>query len=412
MLHSRVCCLFCLLGLLPAAPAPAGSPSEARASDAKKINEKVKEIAGTAEFLKAVPKHFALLKAVEPAQQRVTLLIEGEVLAKVWPVVPDAEIKVAGWWGRLDQLTAGDRVWVWFKTDRKKQPVALSMLADEMSEQDIHGAGATLEARTEDSITLKPFSSKGKSRTLKAGKAAASRGKEKVTGLGDFAPGSKVYVQSKGDRATLILDAAAFELRRTEQKAALRKRWTEEGLPGSVAFLHVFSGEMDFMLDHEAMRWGRSLKVGDKVTLQATPPIAALVKQVQPWRERTQLRLVVNSFDQADLVPGQRLLLKMTAPPAEVDTAELPPDLDRPRSKQERIEWFLASIYCTCKVKNDTCTGHFYTLASCNPNGCGMPNHMRKTLAAKIDEGLTDRQIFEYLLKEHGPDLLRPHLLP
>ena len=60
----------------------------------------------------------------------------------------------------------------------------------------------------------------------------------------------------------------------------------------------------------------------------------------------------------------------------------------------------------------DGCTGHFYTLASCNPNGCGMPNHMRKILAGKIDKGLTDRQIFEQLFKEHGPPLLRAHLLP
>ena len=45
-----------------------------------------------------------------------------------------------------------------------------------------------------------------------------------------------------------------------------------------------------------------------------------------------------------------------------------------PRERAERIEWFLASIYCTCKVTNDICTGDFYTLSSCNPNGCGMPN--------------------------------------
>ena len=53
-------------------------------------------------------------------------------------------------------------------------------------------------------------------------------------------------------------------------------------------------------------------------------------------------------------------------------------------------------------MKGDNCTGHFYTLASCNPNGCGMPNHMRKLIGAKIDQGLTDRQIFEQLLKEQG----------
>ncbi|MCI0639422.1 MAG: hypothetical protein L0Y70_10135, partial [Gemmataceae bacterium] len=88
-------------------------------------------------------------------------------------------------------------------------------------------------------------------------------------------------------------------------------------------------------------------------------------------------------------------------------------DIDRPRKdKQERIEWFLANIYCTCGVRGDRCTGHFYTLASCNPNACGQPKFMRGILGKKIDAGKTDRQIFEELVKDHGPELLKPHLLP
>jgi hypothetical protein len=63
-------------------------------------------------------------------------------------------------------------------------------------------------------------------------------------------------------------------------------------------------------------------------------------------------------------------------------------------------------------VSGNVCTGHFYTLASCNPNGCGMPRAMRRDVGEMIDKGMSDRQIFEALLKEHGPDLLRPHLLP
>jgi hypothetical protein len=144
----------------------------------------------------------------------------------------------------------------------------------------------------------------------------------------------------------------------------------------------------------------------------ADPPFPAVVKSVKPWRERTQVRLVVKGADQADLKPGDRLGLKMPRPPAEVLEAALPPDVDWPRNRDERVEWFLASIYCTCGVKGDGCTGHFYTLASCNPNGCGMPNAMRQSLAKKIDRGLTDRQIFEELLKTYGPLLTRPHLLP
>jgi cytochrome c-type biogenesis protein CcmH/NrfF len=45
-------------------------------------------------------------------------------------------------------------------------------------------------------------------------------------------------------------------------------------------------------------------------------------------------------------------------------------------------------------------------------NGCGAPNAMRKKVAGMIEQGLTDKQIFEALLKEHGPNLVQAHLLP
>ncbi len=374
------------------------APRDAALADDKKLDKKVKEIAGSAEFLRSVPKHFATLQAVDPARGQVTLLLEGEVLAKVWQLVPDAEVKVSGWWGRLSDLAKGDRVWVWFKTDRKKQAVAVSMIADEISEQDIHGQGISVEWSKPGEIKLTP--EKGSSRLLTIGKHEAARKK------------GRYYVQSAGKKARLILDKEGFQARRDAQRTALRKRWLEEGLPATVAFVHVFSGEMDLVLDHETMRWARSLQKGDQVKLKAEPPIQALVKEIQPWRERTQLRLVVHSFDLADLSTGQRTHLLRERPAAEVETAQLPPDLDRPRSKEERVEWFMASIYCTCGVRGDVCTGHFYTLASCNPNGCGMPNHMRRILRENIEKGLNDRQIFEALLKEFGTDLLRPHLLP
>ena len=122
--------------------------------------------------------------------------------------------------------------------------------------------------------------------------------------------------------------------------------------------------------------------------------------------------LVVIGTEQAALSLGQRCQVKVPAPPPEVEASAYPPDIDRPRTKPERIDWFLANVYCTCGVAKDTCTGHFYTLASCNVNGCGMPNATRTKLSALINEGKTDRQIFDALLKERGPLLLKPHLLP
>jgi hypothetical protein len=307
--------------------------------------ESIKEVAGTAEFLRAVPKKWATVQAVDPKAGTVTLLADGEKEPRAWPLTPDSEVKIAGWWGRPGQLPKGARVWVWFHTDRKKAPTSIFMLADEASAAAIH------EEKTADAA------------------------------------------------------------KRDAQRAWLRERWVAEGLPGTVTFAHV-AGEADVMLDHEAMRWGRSLKAGDKVSLAADPPIPAVVKDVKPWRERTQVRVVINGVDIADLKAGQRTLLKMTPPAKEIEESDYPPDIGRKRTKEERIEWFLASIYCTCKVGGDICTGDFYTLASCNPNGCGNPNMTRKRIGEMIDKGLDDKQIFDDLRAERGPLMVKPHLRP
>jgi hypothetical protein len=385
---------LCLAPPLPAAAPP--DTAEAKARKARRVDKTIREVAGSAEYLRSVPKRWATLTAKAPAARTVTLHVEGEAKPRDWPLAPDAEVKVLGWWGRLDQFTAGDRVWVWFQTNRKGAPVAVAMLADEISAQDIHGKGLTLVRQSKGEIVVKAG---GRERALKAAETK-------------LPAKARLYFQSNDGRARLLFDAAGLEKHRAAQKEALRKRWVAEGLPGSIAFVHRFSGELDLMLDHEAMRWGRALKLGDKVTLLADPPIPAVIKSARPWRERTQLRLVARSAEMTDLLPGQRLGLRVPAPPPDVEGAALPPDLDRPRTRAERVEWFLASVYCTCGVRGNVCTGHFYTLASCNPNGCGMPRAMRRDIEELIDKGLTDKQIFEALLKEHGPGLLRPHLLP
>lgn len=332
--------LLCLC-LLPAAAPPA-------TRDAGKT---IREVAGSAEFLRSVPKKFATVVTRDASRHVVTLRFEGEKEAREWPLLPDAEIKIAGWWGRLDQIKPGTRVWAWLKTNRANKPVAIAMLADDLSQKDIHG-------------------------TVKES------------------------------------DLPALEKQRAEQRKWLSQQWLKSGLPGTVSVVHVFSGEMDFLIDHEGLRWGRNLQTGDKVRLLDSPPIVAVVKSVRPWRERTLVRLVAKARDLADLKAGQRLGLVVAAPAPAIEASPFPPDLDRPRPSEDRIEWFLASIYCTCGVRGDVCTGHFYTLASCNPNGCGKPNQMRKQLATLIKKGLTDRQIMEQLLKDEGPGLLQPHLLP
>jgi len=249
-------------------------------------------------------------------------------------------------------------VWAWLKLDRKKQPVSVIMLADEVSEFDMHGR----------------FS-------LKTGQQAKFADDE-------------------------------MEKKRLAQQVWLQYDWAQHGLPGSLMFHHVFSGELEVALDHEAIRAGRALVAGDEVVVVADPPIRGVVKNVAPWRERTVVRLVVGELESSELKSGQRVSVKITSPAIMAEDDPYPPDMGRPRTRNERLDWFLASIYCTCPINKDTCTGQFYTLSSCNPNGCGMPHSVREKIGAMIDQGMPDRDIFDHLRKELGPLLFRPHLMP
>ena len=63
MFRRAIACSLLLAApaLLPAADAP------------KKVEDNAREIAGTAEFLRSVPKHFAVLEACDPTHGRVSL---------------------------------------------------------------------------------------------------------------------------------------------------------------------------------------------------------------------------------------------------------------------------------------------------------------------------------------------------
>src|SRR5262245_32940205 len=91
-------------------PPPAGKDAGVSKSPAK-VNHAIKEVAGTAEFLRNIPKKFGAIQEIDAAKGSVTLLLDGDKEPTTWPLTPDAELKVRGWWGRLEQFANGERVW-------------------------------------------------------------------------------------------------------------------------------------------------------------------------------------------------------------------------------------------------------------------------------------------------------------
>ena len=362
--------------------------------------EKQKVIAGKADVLRHIPKKFATLVECLPSKRKVRLRVDGEEQALLWPVQADAEIKVHGWWGRLSQFPINDRVWVWFAIDRDKKPKAVWMIADELSEQDIHGKPHEIQDVENDQVDI-PETEKLEPRRLRIREGMT------IPSVGDL-----VYVQTAGAVLREAHSSEEFEIHREAQQSWTRDQWREHGLPGSVSVLHPLGGEMEVLLDHEAMRWARYLKPGVKVSILQERPIKAVVKEVQTWRERTILRLVTHTgVDQLDLTVGQRIGLLVPEPPKEVQDSDLPTDIGRLTDKQDRIDWFLASTYCTCGIGKDRCTGMFYVQASCNVNACGMPNQLANEIAALIDDEKSDLEIYNQLKENRGRDFGKPHLL-
>ena len=367
------------------------------------------------ELLRLLPKPYGTVQSVDAKARTVTLLLNGETLPRTWPLEPDAEVWNDGTWGRLEQIHPKDGVWVWLNVNSKKEPVSIALLADDISEQVIHDTGWTVSeterkhinemAQLAGQFALKFTATRGK-----VSKQFAWESTQFTIKTAEL-PEKSAYLATERGTLNWYTDEQ-IKARQAEQCHWLRKQWRDNGLPGTVSFNHVFSGELDVVLDHEARHWASTLKDGDRVELLQPGIIKATVRSVTPWRERTVVRLSVGELKAAELKAGARIGLKMPWPAKEMEESAYPPDLGRTRTEAERIEWFLANIYCVCGVGNDTCTGHFYTLASCNPNGCGAPNATRDELKEQIKKGLSDKQIWDALLKDRGPMMLRPHLKP
>ena len=271
------------------------------------------------------------------------------------------------------------------------------MIADELTEQWIHNEPARLTPGGEEGKVH--VTSCGKKRTL-------------MCTIGEDIE-DKRYIQSAGGSLRVSLTEEQMKSAVEKQKEYLRGHWRKTGLPGMVTLLHPLGGEMELTLDHQSMRWGRYLKNRDAVTVVVArgKPIKGVVRKVDVFRELTRVTVVTKSgVDQLDTRLGDRIHLQVPEPPKEIQQSVLPTDMGRPREKDERMEWILASIHCTCSVPGDRCTGMFYSLASCNRNACGNPNMIRRIISKLIDERKTDKQIFEHLLKVRGPMLFRPHL--
>lgn len=318
----------------------------------KKPSEQEKILKGKTSLLGASRKDFGAFLGADASKGVVTVRLERDGKEQSLRLEPDAEIRIRGSWGRVEDLPKGDRVWIWRTLDREKKPAGIIMIADEIAEQAIHRTPytvKTVDARGREVVIHRAMGRKKKrqeeTRTLKAPESLD---------LGGLKKGDSVYVQTAGKELRLLLNEEGLEKARREQRERLRERWRRQGLPGTVGYVHSISGEAEIILDHATMRWARALNVGDVVQVNLDKPIRAVVHEMRPYRERTRLTLVAAGQEFSVLAPGRRVRIGVKEPSEEIRVSKFPPDMGRREGKKARTEWFLSSTYCGCSLPGDT----------------------------------------------------------
>jgi hypothetical protein len=382
--------------------------------DQKAVEKILKE---RATLLRSAKKLYAAFVEADPAKGEIRLRSEEDGQEKTWVLDAEVEVRAHGWWGGLEDLVKGERLWFWVRPDRDGKLRAVFMVADELSEQDIHQVPYALSSvdveKREVELRRKLDGKTEEVRSLKASDSLALShdGDDVLFGTQRVKPKGTVFIQTSGKELVRLVTPEGLPAEKSAQKERLEERWRKTGLPGTVTGLHPVTGEIEVSLDHEAMRWGRTLKAGDPVKIHLDKPVTAVTLDARPWNERTRVSLAAAGREFADVKVGQRLRISVPEPSSEVVASHLPPDAGRPREASARADWVLASTYCSCSIAGDGCTGMYYTLAACNGMTCGMPNRVRKFLAPLIEKGQADKELLEAMEKEFGPAIWKPHLL-
>jgi len=309
-------------------------------------------------------------------------------------------------------FSPGQRVYLIALTDDKKEWTTAHAIADEVSIQAM-SRPFVLKQHDEHGHTL--LFADDKERKAPANLITDEQTRFAILNHESLKPGRPYYFNSRqqGDAliATELLDAASFEADRCARLRDHRDQAAETGLLATV----LETGEPNHrvaLLVRRADAWfTRFLKINDRVVVRAADSQSAgnqfAVSDVRPDYARMRLQLEAGSSAMLQFKPGEEVRVLMKIP--EAFDPEVPPDLGRFSERQDRIDYFLSTIYCSCGMMGTSCAGHWNTLAACKLHGCGMPNLMTKLIGELIDNGKGDSEILAALIQREGRIVLRPH---
>jgi len=204
-------------------------------------------------------------------------------------------------------------------------------------------------------------------------------------------------------------------IRWTSRNSRGKGRIRSRGLAATV--LTNSPGQMVLMVRRADAWFARRVRPGEAVQISAAgsedvatrsdPGSAVSVLDVRPDYSRVRISVRGSSASSETFRRGDLVFISAKIP--EVIDLDTPPDLGRKREKEERIDYFLSTIYCPCGMIGTSCAGHWNTLAACKLHACGMPNLMTKQLQKWIEGGKEDSEIFALLRSEHGRQVIAIH---
>jgi len=363
-------------------------------------------------FFSRLVRLFGRVESFDPSARTLTVVTDaGERLTL--PLKLDTDVFLNELPAEPAALRPNDRVWLAMEGNaERKQYDALRFVADEPTYQALHGTWYTVKSVEPVGRIVRLTGQEGE-KTLDV-EVPASPDFELVEGsrrkpFADLRPGMIVRYQSRHRVGRYELSRAvsqlAWSLEKARVGAAIDAALQTDGLPAQ-----AHAGEAPLwtiLVQRTGSAWARHLRSGSRVTLAVSSGAShpAEVREIGPWGEKT--RVVLRLGGGVTLAADRLLRLRMDRP----EPGPLPAGLGISTEPEERVEWFLSSIYCTCSIAGDRCTGHLYTLAMCDHAGCGKPNAMKSVLRGLIRQGFSDAEILRKLEADEGPGLLSPHLL-
>ena len=330
-------------------PAPPGG--DARSKPAPKG-----EPAPKGNYYRSMPKSLARLLCRDAAARTVTFVWEANNTEHTLALRPDAEIMRFGFWASLDDFQPDDRIYLCIDVDHTDRWLDVHSLLDGISTQAIFGDQYTVKAWDVAHAQGELVQDGGKKATVavQIGPALAARKDESTVAVGQ-----KVYWNARyeGDKTAVtdVLNAAAFARARREQVQRYFERLAKDGLDAIVNDTDSIDGRLVVTVWRSGALWARTLQMHDSVQVvkcgDENPAIDAVVFESRPDYAKAKVRLVVEGKPLMTLRPGDEVRLRIK-PPADLDP-DLPPDLGRFTARNDRISWFLSTVYCTCGMPHD-----------------------------------------------------------